>query len=498
MFAADSALCYSGVAPGDIPAFSACASNEPGQSAWPLADGVISLVPAGRGGKQANVALEYKRQSEGVHGLLTAIGQTLAYIHKGYNGAVMVIPREYSTLQNPADHVMSVLDTNDVGPSVGVFDYEMPDKTSAYPFENRLRCVRPLAVGKSKPGTTSPVGKPRTQWAHLREGSTTRDALCGYLQSAIRLSTTGAPDNKYGIPGKLAKAVKRLQPGTDPAKYLSYTSDDRLGSRIWRDFWFSRVATKDVLTPFVRDAKGQYSTPAAETRVRRDDDAGWSLIFEGRRNGLKETIVAELNAGNLSEDEAWEAMAVGFEMVGRQNKQGVRERAHSYREDVDSSLAQLHWIDAQDRPTDQGYRFVGLCERYGGPNSVAAKEYFGATLIQVGRFGSFLHYVHRLSEEMFGADPLAFTRKAGGTPTFNEDSYWEYLGRVQRHLVEDLKVMNTGPKRRTKRKRTLFQAELTFLRKYGFIPKEVNRRYRLGVGLPINWVKVHEAMELQL
>lgn len=500
MFAADPALCFSGVPAATRPAFSACAAYEPSSAAWPLADGVISLVPTGRGrGHQVNVALEYKRESEGIHGLLTAIGQTMAYVHKGYNGAVIVIPRSYSTLANPANHVVGVLDANRIGPEVGVFDYEPPDKTSAYPFHGKIRCIRPLTATALRPaGVSAPVGRPTTQWAHLREGSTTRDAICGYLQSAIRISTGTAPQDGPDIPNELVQAITRIDSTVNPEQYLSYTSDNRLGSRIWRDFWFRRVATRGVLTPFQK-VGGVYQTPGAFTGILRDDAQGHSQIFEGRATGLKETIVEMLNAGQFTEDDAWGAMAAGIlTAAGQQNKQGVRARAHSYREDIDSAVAQLHWIDNEGRPTDQGYKFVAICERFGGPNSNAAIEYFGATMIQVGRFGSFLHYVHRLSEQMFSANPLAFTRWRDGRPVFTEDSYWEYLGQIRDHLVDDLKVMNTVSGRARPRQRTLFQAELTFLRKYKFIPESVTERYRLGVGLPINWIRVHEAMGVEL
>lgn len=280
-------------------------------------------------------------------------------------------------------------------------------------------------------------------------------------------------------------------------QYLSYTSDNTFNSRVWRAFWFTRIMTREVLTPYIKDGD-RYIAPNAYTTVLKDDNRGYSKIFEGRANGLKEVLVKELNAGKITENDAWEAMAKGYSLNGKQNKQGIRARAHSYREDVDSALGQLKWIDNSGRPTDTGRKFVYLCERYGGANSNIAKEYFGATLIQIGRFGTFLHYVHRLSEEMFASDPLTFTRMVKGVPTFTEDSYWEYLERIQNHLTNDLRVMNIVSKRDTGRKRTLFQAELTFLRKYGFLPESRNQRYRLGVGLPINWVKVHEAMQIEL
>lgn len=292
-------------------------------------------------------------------------------------------------------------------------------------------------------------------------------------------------------------AIARIDPRADSVEFLSYTSDSSFGSRVWRDFWFTYVATSSVLTPFVFDGS-TYVPPAAFTEVQKDDGTGKSQIFEGRANGLKETICAQLNSGVNSEHDAWEMMAAGVALPGTQNKQGVRSRAHSFREDVDSSLAQLKWIDNSGHPTDQGYRFVNICERYGGANTSAAINYFGATLIQTGHYGTFLHYVHRLSEEIFMANPVAFAKSKAGISVFDEDSYWSYLEVIEEKMRDDLRVIRKVSGRSRPRTRTIFQAELTFLRKYGFIPEGRSERYRLGVGLPVNWIRVHEAMKIEL
>jgi hypothetical protein len=105
LFADDPSLCYAaGTAPA---ALSTTASYEASSSGWPLADGVVGLVEPG--GAQKFIAVEYKRVQEGVHGLLTAIGQAQAYRHKGYNGAAIVVPREYRTHARPAEYVAEVL-----------------------------------------------------------------------------------------------------------------------------------------------------------------------------------------------------------------------------------------------------------------------------------------------------------------------------------------------------------------------------------------------------
>ena len=68
MFIAESDLCFAGVDEADRPHFNAFASKEPSNTSWPIADGVISLVNAN---DRDDVAMEYKRDTEGVHGLLT-------------------------------------------------------------------------------------------------------------------------------------------------------------------------------------------------------------------------------------------------------------------------------------------------------------------------------------------------------------------------------------------------------------------------------------------
>jgi len=237
----------------------------------------------------------------------------------------------------------------------------------------------------------------------------------------------------------------------------------------------------------------------AYKRIQRDDGRGRSQIWEPRKGSLKHELCAQLNQGAVTESRAWEMFAAGVPMASGPNKQGIRERAHSYREDLDSALMQLDWIDSTGRPTDAGWKFASICEQYGGANSAAAIEYTGATLLQTGNYLAFLHYLHRLSEEAFARNPLAFTvDTGGGTREFTEDSYWDYLQHIEDELTNNLKVMRKVSGRARPRRRTEFQAELTLLRKYGFIPAEVSRRYRLGVGVPINWERVIDALDIEL
>ena len=61
--------------------------------------------------EDVQIALEYKRPNETVHGILTAIGQAFAYISKGYQGAVIVIPDSYPSCSDPAAQIINFINT---------------------------------------------------------------------------------------------------------------------------------------------------------------------------------------------------------------------------------------------------------------------------------------------------------------------------------------------------------------------------------------------------
>ena len=345
--------------------------------------------------------------------------------------------------------------------------------------------------------TINPLGCPPWSTEHESSQTRTHDSYTTpwdtILQTAKRLSAGSTPTTP-AIPDELVKAVHRIDASKDAAEYLSNTADNKFLSVVWREFWFDWIATKDVLTPWKMNGTA-YEEPSTFTRIQKDDKSGLSQIWEGRSGSLKASLVEMLNAGKIKESTAWELFAQGFSTPTGQNKQGIRERAHSYREDMDSSLAQLGWIGPDGTPTDEGYRFIAICERFGGANSDAAIEYFGATLLQAGHYASFLHYIYRLSEEKFSTDPLAFTKNISGKPVFREASYTDYLNYLEDKLSNDLKVMRKVSGRGRPRHRTPFQAELTLLRNYGFVSK---KRYRLGVGIPIDWERVLNALQVEL
>ena len=272
MFVETPTLCYPSTA---VPTgLSATASYEPSATGWPKADGLVSLLES-LGGTQRDVAIEYKRPQEGIHGLLTAIGQAHGYIHKGYSGSAIVIPSIYSTHPTPADYVKEVLDRVSTNVSIGVFRYDPPDTGSATPFAGKLHCVRPFILATGA-GTRAISGRGnKTQWVHMREGSTTRDAFFRFLQTSKRLSS--GPIAPPTIPTELARAVNRIEPGRSAVSYLANTADARFLTRVWEAFWFEWVATAEVLTPWERHGTA-YVVPNVSTRILRDDARGFSQI----------------------------------------------------------------------------------------------------------------------------------------------------------------------------------------------------------------------------
>ena len=110
------------------------AGRESGYS-WPLADGVILAENTSADG--VRIAFEYKRPNEGVHGVLTAIGQSYAYLEKGYDAAIMAIPAAYSSHSDPGGHANRILESATPDIPISIYTYSPPNLSAARPFENR-------------------------------------------------------------------------------------------------------------------------------------------------------------------------------------------------------------------------------------------------------------------------------------------------------------------------------------------------------------------------
>jgi hypothetical protein len=460
-----------------LPARLSVSAVREGRNEWPHADGVIELAvtdPAGP--RQFSVALEFKRPNEGLHGILTALGQAHAYLRKGYTGAVIVVPESYPGLQDSGSYLKEVIELTSKAEAIGVYAYRPPDMSKVAPFSGCLHLHKQFKID-APPAIITPrrlAPRTETQWAHVREGSTEPDAFFRYLQSVKLLSGGEIDVHRPRIPSDLINAVNRAHAHADPEKYLSYSTGDALKDRAWRNFWFKYVLRDDAL-PGWRKANGVFSVNNTPTKLERSDAAGKKAFFAGKSNSPKNKLVAQLNASSISEAKAADGLVKNY-----------RSRAHSYREDIDSGCEHLGLVDSEGRLTDDGYRFVDVCERYGNPNAGLPRALFLKALLGEGGLGPFLHYIYRLSEETFRATPLAFTKGRGGNLKFDQKAYLQWIeGEMANRLHVIRKVSLRGGVERKP-----FQAELALLRNLNI----VERGFRVGVGLVINWPEFQEAL----
>ena len=446
-------------------------TSREGKRIWPIADGVIV---AENPTASLKIALEYKRPNEGLHGILTALGQSLAYIEKGYNGSVIIIPKEYDSHRLPGEHLSRVLQRTAPDMPVSIYTYSEPDTTATTPFRDKLNCIREISLSANIVRSEVADSYVKTLWVHLREGSSDPDAFFRYCQIAKRVSGSDAEYRYPALPPELSSAIDRLSPGSDPYKYLSYSIGESLLDVTWRNFWFTYIVNDDTLALYECN-NGHYSVNASPTKIKKSDGTGFKMMFVGRSNSPKNKAVDSLNNRTFTEDESWEFYA-----------KNIRNRAHSYREDIDSGLAGIGFLADDGRPTDLGYRFVDACERTGNPNAGIALEIFGSSILQQGQLGAFLYYIYKLSEKRFSDNPLDFTtQKANGSYSFNPTDYKTWLEDCFRNELYIIRKVSE----RGGRSRLPFQAEMAILRNLGYV-----KGFRIGVGLEINWPKVQESM----
>lgn len=465
------ALCFQNApAPQNLSTY---ASRE-GQHSWPHADGVIELALTGAMASEYSIAVEFKRPNEGVHGILTAVGQTHAYLKKGYAGAIMVVPDSYPNLNETGQYLRELIEQTSRVENIGVFTYAKPDLSNVLPFRGKITARKSFQIDSAPP--LQPIhrlSKTSTQWAHVREGSTEPDTFFKYLQALKHLSGGGVAHTPI-VPAGLVTAVNTLSPGTDPEKYLSYCPNDDLSDRAWRHFWFKYVLPNHALDGWTFDG-ANFVLKEAETALDRIDGKGKKLFFLGRKNSIKNKLVVALNAGTKTEAVASQELAKNY-----------HNRAHSYREDIDSGCQHIGFVDNGGRLTESGYKFVDACERYGNPNEGVPRELFLNAILVDGELSAFLHYIYKLSEDVFKKDPLKFSEIIAGKAKFNQPEYLKY---IEFEMANSLSVLSKSTLRGgTSRKP--FQAELALLRSLGI----VNRGFRTGVGLTINWPTFHQSM----
>ena len=214
-----------------------------GSTAWPLADGLIQAKNSKLTVQDVNIAFEYKRPNEGVHGILTAVGQSLAYLEKGYDASVICIPKIYTSHANPGVHVKNIIETTAPDAPITVYTYDTPNMANTRPFSKKLTCIRDIDLSKSivyrSSGAKKVSGQISTIWAHVREGMSHPDAFFRYCQGVKIISSIGEDKSKYTLPKEIIDAVKRVDPTADPWMYLSNTPGDSMSDMAWRYVWFN-------------------------------------------------------------------------------------------------------------------------------------------------------------------------------------------------------------------------------------------------------------------
>jgi len=464
--------------PPPVSRLSGSAARE-GRHTWPHADGIIQLVEASSSARGPastyNIALEFKRPNEGLHGVLTAIGQAHAYLMKGYVGTAIVIPKSYSNLDNPGSYVNEVLEHTSKSEGIGVFAYSKPDPSKVSPFEGAFTIHRKFKIDLAIPmsGVTQPLGT-ETQWAHVREGSTEPDAFFKYLQCLKQLGDAGTEPYAPRIPEEIREACERLRPGYNPENYLSNSPNNDLPDKAWRQFWFKYVLHPGNIKGWLLVGPSNYVVNGTGLLIQKIDGSGQKKFFTGRSDSVREKLCAKLNAGTIGLSDALNELVKNY-----------HDRAHSYREDIDSGCEHLGFIDGEGRLTDIGYKFVDACERYKNPNAGLPRAIFVGALINEGGLGAFLHYVYRLSEERFSRNPLDFTALQDSSSFLQN----EYLAWMEEQMMTSLKVIKKVSLRGGVARKP-FQAELAILRSLGIVKDS----FRIGTGVVINWPELLEAM----
>lgn len=448
---------------------------------WPLADGVIQAENTVS--EVVKIAFEYKRPNEGVHGILTAIGQSYAYLEKGYDAAIMAIPEEYASHSDPGGHVRRIVDAASPKCPISIYTYGAPDLSAARPFENRLKCVRDISLPDCQKIGRGNVGASKnsvsTLWAHVREGMSHPDVFFRYCQSIKAVTSVREDLSSVRIPEALVTAVRQIDPTADPYQYLSYTVGDAVSDRAWRHLWFHFMFWQDLMPIYA--GISPYKVNDVKTKIRIDAK-NYQSMFSGRRDSLKVKCVAKLNAN---------ASPAVQEEVWREYAERIHGYAHSYREVIDSGLEHIGFVGPDGNLTDLGYKYVAACERYDSTSVGAPLEILRGAFLQNGKFAALLHYIYKYSEERFHSDYLSFAKPKLDGLSFDKDAYIDWLDDI---FVNTLHISKKSTQRAGGSRRPL-QAEISYLNKLGLI-KSYNGKidYRIGVGLAIDWPQVQNSI----
>jgi len=200
------------------------------------------------------------------------------------------------------------------------------------------------------------------------------------------------------------------------------------------------------------------------------------VFFASRSDSIKQKVVRALNAAAITPETAWEQFAAN-----------IRNRAHQYREDVDSGAEAAGFIDVDGQMTELGFRFLNACERTRSANNPQPIAILRRALLVEGDLLAFLHYVHSISDQAFRRDELRFVDR----DQMRFQSF-EYRVHLLDELSETLQVAARS-RRRPGRQRPPLEGEFITLRHLGLVGN-----FRIGIGLEINWPAVYGAIEMGL
>lgn len=468
--------------------WSVYSGRESGRPIWPLPDAVIRAENSAVK-KKINFALEFKRPNEGVHGILTALGQSVAYIEKGYDASIIVIPESYSSKADPGEHVKRMIETIAPDSPIIIYTYKAPDLTAVKPFHGKLTCVRSICLPDcvvASPSGKPSLGKPHTLWAHMREGMSYPDAFYKYCREVKLMSIPGLPTHRLRLTRNLWSAVTNIRKSTttriDVWRYLAHISGDSISDKAWQSYWFKYCFNEDILPIFSKKGK-QYSVNRTKTKIMQSSTE-YMELWSSRSDSIKTKLVKELNKGSITEDKAWEKYV-----------KDVNSKAHSYKQTITKGLLHIGFLTPDGTLTDLGYKFVDACERIGDAETGIPFEILRASILQNGQYATLLHYMHKLSEEIFQDDFFAFsdanTIKKGALK-FDQDQYLNHLHDIFSNEMNILRQSTQRAKGKSKTRKS-FQAEMAVLKRYGFV-RSAKTPFRAGLGLEIDWPQVHSSL----
>ena len=207
-------------------------------------------------------------------------------------------------------------------------------------------------------------------------------------------------------------------------------------------------------------------------------------LWSSRSDSIKTKLVKELNKGSIAEDKAWEKYV-----------KDVNSKAHSYKQTITKGLLHIGFLTPDGTLTDLGYKFVDACERIGDAETGIPFEILRASILQNGQYATLLHYMHKLSEEIFQDDFFAFsdanTIKKGALK-FDQDQYLNHLHDIFSNEMNILRQSTQRAKGKSKTRKS-FQAEMAVLKRYGFV-RSAKTPFRAGLGLEIDWPQVHSSL----